>query len=616
MKVGVPIPEESISINPSQWSFPLGLQKVFRFINLMSTENKDLSVSSNQEENKINATASDSSVIEGATPLPTYDKINAEAQVVTQSTIEERIAKAAQASPDKAQGPLSKFRNSGSSNGSEGSENSGEPRRTGSNSRSFSDHPRGKAAPRNGNGAPRRRRENQEESDDSVRREKTDLGINPRIKSVPNFKEMKNDDEEKELDALFSGKGFDQYLTGIDAIAGQDVLEEGTKVKAKILSLRNDCAFVDIGAREQGSIPLKQFPEDQQPAIGQVYDAIVSKFNQEDGMYDIALPLAALEVGDWSSVVEGMIVEAKVTGANKGGLDCEVGHIRAFLPISQISIVRVENIEMFIGEKWKCIVTESNPERRNLVISRRALLEKEREEQREKLMGELEVGQIRDGVVRRLIDVGAFVDLGGVDGFIPISAMSWGRIKHPSAVLNEGDHVKVKIVKIDTDRDRISLSLRDEAADPWNTVDNDLLVGNIVRGRIVNIKPYGAFIEIQPGVDGFVHISEISYIRIGSVTDVLKEDEWVDSKIISIDPANRKISLSIRQCSEDPRKKAAEEAENQQAENDKEKEAATPEKQIVESVPEKLAKQPVRKKGPLQGGIQNDNGGARFGLKW
>lgn len=581
----------------------------------MSTENKDLSVSSTPEENKINVTTSDSSVSEGATPLPTYDKINAEAQVITQSTIQERIAKAAQASPDKAQGPLSKFRgNNAASTETANSDNSGSaPRRSGSRN-NVSDKSWG-------NGAPRRRRENQEDGDDHVRHEKSDLGINPRIKSVPNFKEMKNDDEEKELDALFSGKGFEQYLTGIDAIAGQGVLEEGTRVQAKILALRNDCAFVDIGAREQGSIPLKQFPEDNQPAVGQIYEAIVSKFNQEEGMYDVALPLAALEVGDWSSVVEGMIVEAKVTGANKGGLDCEVGHIRAFLPISQISIVRVDNAEMFIGEKWKCIVTESNPERRNLVISRRALLEKEREELREKLMEELEVGQIRDGVVRRLIDVGAFVDLGGVDGFIPISAMSWGRIKHPSAVLTEGDRVKVKIVKIDTDRDRISLSLRDETADPWNTVDNDLQVGSIVRGRIVNIKPYGAFIEIQPGVDGFVHISEISYIRIGSVTDVLKEDEWVDSKIISIDPANRKISLSIRQCSEDPRKKAAEEAEKleaekQQSENEQPKDAPAPEKQIVESIPDKLAKQPARKKGPLQGGIQNDNGGARFGLKW
>ncbi len=580
--------------------------------NLMSTDNKDLSVTSAQEEKNVVSVNPESSVSEGVSPLPTYDKINADAAVVSQSVIEERIAKAAPAA-EKSLGPLAKFRsdtNSAPAGSSNRPDRTGQPRRFGSSDRS-----RGKGAP-NAEGAPRRRRDNNEEGEDHLLRQRPATGINPRIKSIPNFKEMKNDEEEQELNALFSGKEFDQFLEGVDDIAGQDVLEEGTKVKAKILSLRTDCAFVDLGAREQGSIPLKQFPEDKQPTVGQVYDAVVSKYNQEDGLYEISLPLAALEVGDWSSVVKGMIVEAKVTGINKGGLECEVGHIKAFLPISQISIVRVENAEMFVGEKWKCIVTESNPERRNLVISRRALLEKEREELREQLMAELQVGQIRDGVVRRIIDVGAFIDLGGADGFVPISAMSWGRINHPSAVMKEGDRVRVKVVKIDSDRDRISLSLRDEAADPWNTVDNDLQAGSIVRGRIVNIKPYGAFVEIQPGVDGFVHISEISYNRIGSVTDVLKEDEWVDAKIIAVDPANRKISLSIKQCSEDPRKKAEEEAEKQQEQNDADLANTQSEKAIVESIPEKPQFKPASHKGPLKGGIQNENGGARFGLKW
>ena len=207
----------------------------------------------------------------------------------------------------------------------------------------------------------------------------------------------------------------------------------------------------------------------QEPQLGDALEVVVTKFNAEDGLYELTAVGASVDIGDWSDIAEGITVDARITGHNKGGLECEVNKIRGFIPAGQISIYRVENFEEFVGQSWACIVVEANRERRNLVLSRRGVLEREQAEAKEKLLAELEVGEVREGVVRNIRDFGAFVDLGGIDGMIHVSQMSWDRVKHPSEVLTLGQKVKVKIQKIDPETHKISLAYRDLFESPWTS---------------------------------------------------------------------------------------------------------------------------------------------------
>jgi len=526
-------------------------------------------------------------------PLQTYEQIAAGAPVVTAVTIEERLARKQAENQKPARAPKP--------------ENEGDVEEAAPSGRSESDRPRRDRA--NGD----RPRKDREKKFEEKKPRFTPMEPVSKI-PVPNIR-MKSEDEEAELAELFQDKPLDAVLTesGVDAVASKEIYEESTKVKGKIVSIGKEAAFVDIGARDLGSLPLKQFPEDAFPNLGDVIDAVVTKYDKEEGLYEISLPLAAAEVGDWSSVTEGAIVEARITGLNKGGLECEVGKLRGFMPLGQIATFRVENPEQFIGERWKCLITEANPLRRNLVLSRRALMEKEDEEKREALYAELEVGQTREGTVRKIIDAGAFVSLGGADGFIHISQMSWGRIKHPSEVLKEGDVVKVTVLKIDQERNRISLSFKDESLDPWNGVRTSFEEGMAVRGKVTSIMPFGAFVELVPGIEGLVHISEIAYKRVNNVSDALELGDWVDVKILSIDPETRKMSLSIKQMKEDPRIAEAA-AANAEAEAARAAEEARVNAE-VEAVREKIRKS--QPKGPLKGGIgTKGNDGEKFGLKW
>ncbi len=413
------------------------------------------------------------------------------------------------------------------------------------------------------------------------------------------------DDLEDEFNAIFGvaaggGTAMDEMLQASVAVADREVLEPETKVKANVISIRGDSVFLDLGAREQGVVSMRMFPVEAEPQPGQTLEITVIRFNQEEGLYEVSVPLAAADVRDWSQVHEGMVVEAKITKTNAGGLECEVNRLRGFIPISQIELFRVEDTEQYVGQKLTCIVEEVNPERRNLVLSRRAMLNQEREELREKVLAELEVGQTREGLVRKIIDGGAFVDLGGVDGFIPISAMSWGRINHPSDVLQEGTRVKVRISKIDLEANRISLVYRDDASNPWSNISERFTERGIARGKVTKIMEFGAFVELMPGLEGLVHISELSPKRVNNVREVVKEGEWVDVLIVSIDVEARRVSLSIKQAA--PQDAAP----------------VTPETE------EELAPEPARApmkiknphKGPLKGGTDKPTGGEQFGLKW
>ena len=261
----------------------------------------------------------------------------------------------------------------------------------------------------------------------------------------------------------------------------------------------------------------------------------------------MGLPGAAVELGNWDEVQEGMLVDAAVTGHNAGGLECEVNHIRGFIPVSQISLYRVEDLARFVGQRFTCLIAEANRERKNLVLSRRAVLEREKEEKKQQFFSALAPGQIHEGTVRKLLDFGAFVELGnGIDGLLHVSQLSWGRVKHPSEVVQEGQTIRVRIEKIDLQTGRIGLSYRDMLENPWSAAAAKYLPRTPVRGKVTRLMDFGAFVELEPGIEGLVHISELSHKRVWRAADVVKEGDEIEVLVLNVDPQAQRMSLSIK----------------------------------------------------------------------
>ncbi|MDR0390673.1 MAG: S1 RNA-binding domain-containing protein, partial [Planctomycetaceae bacterium] len=389
------------------------------------------------------------------------------------------------------------------------------------------------------------------------------------------------------------------------------------KLKAKVLAIRGDSVFLDLNVREQGVILLNMFNADTTPNVGDEIEVFVGKLDVDEGLYEVTVPLAAADVKDWAQIHEGMIVDAKITKTNNGGLECEVNNLRGFIPISHIDIFRVDNLEQYIGQKLTCVVEEVNPERRNLIVSRRTMINREREEQKKSLLAELEAGQVREGLVRKIIDGGVFVDLGGVDGFVPIGKLSWGRVRHPSDIVSEGKRIVVRIDKIEEGTNRISLTYRDDSSNPWSNIFEHFQEKTQARGKVVKITAFGAFVELMPGVDGLVLISELSNKRVSNVHEVLKEGEWVDVFIVSIDTESKRIKLSIRQLTpvepEVPEVDTTEPDDNNTNPNPDPKSKNNKKKQ--EGVPAAIKIKNIHK-GPLKGGIGNNSGGSSVGLNW
>ena len=371
-------------------------------------------------------------------------------------------------------------------------------------------------------------------------------------------------------------------------------LEIESRHKATVISVHRDDVFVEIGGTQQGAVSLRNFAEPPEP--GAQIDVVVSRFNTVDGVYEFTLPGAAVDVGNWSEVAEGMIVEARVTGHNKGGLECDVSKLRGFIPASQVSMYRVEDLSQFVGQSMTCVITEANPEKRNLVLSHRAVMEREKAEAKERLLAELEVGQTREATVRSLQDFGAFVDLGGIDGLIHISQLSWDRIRHASEVLEVGQKVKVKIQKIDPATGKIGLAFRDLSENPWANASRDFPARGRVQGKVTRLMEFGAFVRLGPGVEGLIHISELSHKRVFRVTDVLSEGQDVEVMVLSVDPEQQRISLSLKALEARPADKAKAEEE-------------PPE-------PDTPPPAPKKRTTPLKGGIGGPPTGDRFGLKW
>lgn len=377
------------------------------------------------------------------------------------------------------------------------------------------------------------------------------------------------------------------------AAVSEDSLQPGTRLKATVQSTHGDSIFVDLGVRSPGMIPARQFENKTLPDVGAAIDVVVDKVDPAEGLIHVSIPRAKRRPGgDWDALQKGNIVECLVAKSNKGGLEVTIGSLRGFLPASQVDLGFVSDLETFIGQKLTVQITDVNRQKRNLVVSRRSILLQERQEAGEKLWEELEPGQQRSGRVKTIKDYGAFIDLGGLDGFLHIGEMSWTRIKHPKELLSEGQDVDVQILNVDRENNKISLGMRQLVQDPWADVESRFAAGTTHTGTVTRTSDFGAFVELTYGVEGLIHISELDHRRVRRVTEVVKNGQQVDVKVLEVDPERKRISLSMKALIAQPQ------ADSAAAEE--------------ESAPEPV----VRKhKGPLKGGnsAEKSTSGGLFG---
>jgi len=334
--------------------------------------------------------------------------------------------------------------------------------------------------------------------------------------------------------------------------------EEGDVVKGKVVRIDKDEVLVDIGYKSEGVIPSHELsirksvnPADEVEQ-GEEVDALVLTKEDADGRLVLSKKRARFEKA-WrrieAAAESGEPVEGNVIEVVKGGLILDLG-VRGFLPASLVDIRRVHNLDEFMSQTLECKVIELNRSRNNVVLSRRAVLEEERKEVREQILGRLEPGQVVEGKISNIVDFGAFVDLDGIDGLIHISELSWSHVNHPSEVVAIGDTVRIKVLDIDRDRQRISLGLKQTQEDPWQRVISAHRPGDVLGGTVTKVVAFGAFVEILPGVEGLVHISELADHHVESPSEVVEPGATLDVKILEIDEERRRLSLSIKQVEE------------------------------------------------------------------
>jgi len=421
--------------------------------------------------------------------------------------------------------------------------------------------------------------------------------------AVPNLRAALDDDLEEDFEAALAGVAIDELITASTPARADAPIEPGTRLTGTVLSIGADTAFIDLGERRQGALKLAGLDLELVPSVGDVLQLSAGLRNEDDSLYDVAFANRAVAVEDWSQLQAGMIVEARVTAANKGGLECDVAGLRGFMPASLVSTWRVENLEEMVGQTLETLVTDIVPAARRLVLSRRAVIEKQAAEAKTKLLETLEVGTTLDGTVRSVRDFGAFVDIGeGVEGLVHVSQLSWDRVANPADVLQPGQRVRVVVKKIDRDTGKIGLSARDLVESPWQRAGEKYHVGATVRGVVSRIAQFGAFVKLEPGIEGLVHVSELANRHVRSVGDVVKEGEPVECRVLAVDPDEQRMSLSIKALS----------AASAAADVDDSAEESAP----VEETPPPVVK---KHSGVLKGGtgrVGGKSAGEKFGLKW
>ena len=331
-------------------------------------------------------------------------------------------------------------------------------------------------------------------------------------------------------------------------------LKPGNVVTGTAVQVTGDMVVVDVGGKSEGVIPLSEFVDENgqmKVKVGDEFDVLIERTENENGLISLSKEKADRQKV-WNALEEGAVVDGRIVSRIKGGLSVDIG-VSAFLPGSQVDLRPVRNLDKLIGETFQFKIIKLNKRRGNIVLSRRVLLEEQRESQRSVTLRTLEEGQVVEGVVKNLTDYGAFIDLGGIDGLLHITDMSWGRVNHPSDILAVGDKINVKVLKFDREKERVSLGLKQIAPDPWLDVDAKYPVGKKVQGKVVSLTDYGAFVELEEGIEGLIHVSEMSWTkRIKHPNKILNVGDEVESVVLALDVPNRRISLGLKQVEPNP----------------------------------------------------------------
>jgi len=336
--------------------------------------------------------------------------------------------------------------------------------------------------------------------------------------------------------------------------------EEGEILRGTVIKIDSEGVIVDVGYKSEGSIPISEFDSlpDGAPdvRVGETIPVYLVRKEDRDGLVVLSKKIADQKI-IWNDIEtsheDGKAIKGKVTRRIKGGLEVEIGNISCFLPASQIELHPVQNFDEYIGKTLEVKVISLNPKRRNIVLSRRALLEDELRARRRDLLESLQIDRIVEGTVKNITDFGAFVDLGGVDGLLHKVDMSWRRINHPSEILSEGDKIEVKILDINPEEERVSLGIKQKTPDPWSTVEEKYPVDSIVTGKVTNLADYGAFVELEEGVEGLIHITEMSWSRrLVHPSKILKRNDVIEARVLDVDTEKQKISLGLKQLQPNP----------------------------------------------------------------
>jgi small subunit ribosomal protein S1 len=376
------------------------------------------------------------------------------------------------------------------------------------------------------------------------------------------IRELETGDElNQEIEQAMAGAPAEDYAVGTATLAVNSVLE------GKVLRVDDEFVLVDVGYKSEGHIPRNEWDETEPPPqVGDVVKVLLEEF--EDGSLEEQRGLITLSkrkarrIEDWLRVMESVhendVVTGFVTRKIKGGLLVDISGVNVFLPASQVDIRRPADIGDYCGRCIQCLVLKIDEARRNIVVSRRALIEQERAERKKQLMETLEVGQVRRGIVKNIADFGAFVDLGGIDGLLHITDMSWARIGHPSEMVQIDQEIEVQVLHIDREREKIALGMKQRTASPWAKVADKYPVGTVCQGTVVNVMSYGAFVKLEDGVEGLVHISEMSWTkRVSHPSELVKPGDEVEVVVLAINKEKQEISLGMKQTQQNPWEKVA-----------------------------------------------------------
>ncbi len=332
-------------------------------------------------------------------------------------------------------------------------------------------------------------------------------------------------------------------------------LRAGSIVPGTIIELRPKEVLVDIGGKTEGVVPAAEFLDFATVKLGDVINVLIEKAEDKEGNIHLSKEKAEFQQ-NWDRIQsicnEGGTVMGRVKAVVKGGLIVNIG-VEAFVPASQVDVTPPKNLLAYVGNNYEFKVVKLNPERQNVVLSRRELVEAERNARRNSLLSEMVPGDVRKGTVKNITDFGAFIDLNGLDGLLHITDMTWGRLGHPSELLRVGQELDVVVLDINREKERVSLGLKQKSANPWDNIESKFPIGAKVKGKVVNLVPYGAFVELEPGVEGLVHVTELSWTkRIAKPADVLKPGQELDAVVLGINREEQKISLGIRQLEANP----------------------------------------------------------------